>query len=172
MAQLITPEATISYPKLFRAEAMEEGDEKKFSAAFIFDADADLSELKAAVIAAGKAKWGDQFEGMLANGQLRSPFRSGSEKSGYPDDSTFFNARSGRKPGVVSTIPDAEGRPTVITDENDVVAGAKVKAAVAVFTYDRMGNKGISFGLNAVQLLRPPTEEETGGGDDALEDLL
>lgn len=170
MAQIITPEAIISYPKLFKAEAYEEGDTPEYSAALIFPEGTDLKELKVAAITALKEKWGEKTQALLKAGKINSPFRTDVEEKGYPEGSTFFNVRSRRKPGVVSIYPDENGKPSIITDEDAIVAGARVKVALSVFTYDVKGNKGVSFGLNHVQLIRKPTEEERLDGRVAVED--
>lgn len=176
MAQIITPEAIISYPKLFTPEAMSDDANavKKYSAALIFPEGSDLTELKQAAATAAQEKWGDKAAAMFSSGALRTPFRTDVDAKGYPEGSTFFNARSLQRPGVVSIYPDPnnDGKPTVITDESAVVAGARVKAAVVAFAYDVSGNKGISFGLNSVQLLREPTAEERLDGRVAAQDTF
>lgn len=174
MPQIITPEAIISYPKIFVPEAYDEGDPLEYSAAFIFLEGTDLKEMKDAAVAAATERWGEKTGAMLASGALNSPFRTDVEAKGYPEGATFLNARSQRKPGVVSIYPDPnnDGKPTLITDENAVIAGARVKAALSVFTYDVKGNKGVSFGLEHVQLLRAPTEEERLDGRVAVQDTF
>lgn len=171
---IVTPEAIISYPQIFTAKAYEEGDDPEFSAAFVFLKDTDISELKAAALAAAVERWGGgKIKALAASNQYFSPFRdNGEEKKGYPEGSTYFTARSKRKPGVVSQIPDANGKPTFITDEEQIVAGARVKVLVSVFTYDVKGNKGVSFGLEGVQLIREPTSEERLDNRVAAEDAF
>lgn len=171
MAQVITPEAIISYPQLFTARAFG-NQEPKYSCALIFPEGTNLKELKQAAVDAAVEKWGADAKAMLLSGALNSPFRTDAEDKGYPEGSTFFNARSKNKPGVVSIYPDENGKPSIITDEDAVVAGARVKAAVSVFAYDTNGNKGISFGLNHVQLLRAPTAEERLDGRVAAVDTF
>lgn len=170
---IVSPEAIISYPHIFTAEAFEPGDDPEFSAAFIFLKDTDTKELRAAALAVAKDRWGaDKLKALAASNEYFSPFRTDWEKKGYPEGSTYFNARSQRRPGVVSQIPDAKGKPTRITDEDQVVAGARVKVLVSVYAWDTKGNKGVSFGLSGVQLIRKPTEEERLDGGVAAEDAF
>lgn len=152
MAKIITPEAIISYPKLDEPESFEGGD-AKFSCALVFLEGTDLTEMKGAVAAVAKEKWGDKAGGMFRSGALRSPFRTDAEAKGYPEGSTFFNARSKQRPGTVSQVPDAEGKPTLI-EASVIYAGCIVKAFLSIFAYDKAGNKGISFGLEHVQFIR------------------
>ena len=42
----------------------------------------------------------------------------------------------------------------MITDPDEVYAGAIVRASVTSFSYDVSGNKGVSFALNNVQKIR------------------
>ncbi len=168
-----TPEAVISYPKLFHPDSFG-GQEPKYSAALIFLDGTDLTALKQAAIEVAVAKWGADAGAMLSAGTLRSPFRTDVEAKGYPAGATFLNVRSKQRPGVVSQVPDASngGKPTTITDEGAIVAGARVFAAISPFAYDNNGNKGVSFGLNHIQLIRPPTQEERLDGRVAAEDTF
>lgn len=168
-----TPEAIISYPKLFQPDSFGGGD-PKYSAALIFEEGTNLKELKEAAVAVAVERWGDKAGALLSSGELRSPFRTDTEVKGYPDGATFLNVRSKQRPGVVSLIPDPQndGKPSVIRDEGAIVAGARVYAAIVPFAYDNNGNKGISFGLNHIQLIRPPTAEERLDGRVAAEDVF
>lgn len=181
--RVITPEATLSYPHLFAPRAAPGGGAAKFSATLVFAKGSNLSDLKAAVQAAGIEKWGEaKFNEMLKKKQIRLPFRDGAEKD-YPDGSVFINARSDERPGVVARHAGNDGKSAPISDEREVYPGAKVRASLTAFAYDREGNKGVSFGLNNVQKLgegerldsRKRAEDEfTAEAVDAasLEDML
>lgn len=155
--KVITPEAMISYPHIFSPQApMSQGDEPKYGAAFVFEEGTDLTELKRAVVAAAKERWGEKAIDMMRKGQLRNPLRTDVEGKGYPEGSVFINAKSKRQPGVVSTIPDPnnDGKPMRVTDPAEIYPGAIVKASLVAFAYDYQGNKGVSFGLNNIQKIR------------------
>jgi hypothetical protein len=102
-----------------------------------------------------------------------------------------MNVCSKTRPGVVNAMLE------VVTDADEAYAGRYVKASLTAYTYDVKGNKGVTFGLNNVQLLeagerldgrRNPADEfqqeesamadlsdmdeEAVGGTDALADLL
>lgn len=155
-----TPTCTISYPHIFKPapgpKAGQPGadEDLKYSAAFVFDPGADLSALKKAAVFAATEKWGDAVAEMIRIDDLRFPFRKDAVRKGYTEGSVFLNARSNRKPGVVSRFADPEtGRPQVITDESKIYPGARVKASLTAFAYDQKGNKGVSFALNNIQLI-------------------
>ena len=58
---VVTPVGRLSYPHLFeRQPALNPGDEGKYGAAIIFEEGTDLSDVKAAIIAAAKEKFGDK----------------------------------------------------------------------------------------------------------------
>jgi hypothetical protein len=168
---IITPEAIISFPRLFTPNEND-----KYEASLIFPEGTDISELKTAAGAVAFEKFGDKAAAMFANGQLHSPFNPGAKKVhlGYPEDSTFINARSTRQPGVVAPWADENDptKPAIIKDERVVTAGARVFGLVSFFYYDREGNKGIGVGLEGIQLIRKPTAEERLDGRVAAEDAF
>jgi hypothetical protein len=152
---VITPECTISYPALFEPKPTPSG-EARYSAAFIFDKDADLSELEAAAKDAAERRWGSKATAMLKNRQLRWPFRDGAEKegrAGYGSGKTFVNCSSTRPPGVVSRFAGRDGKPLPISDPTELYPGCRVRASLVAFAYDVSGNRGVSFVLCNVQKL-------------------
>lgn len=165
--KLITPEAILSYPHLHQPQPAKAGQKPKYSATLIFPKGTDLSALRAAAIEAGRDKFGTgikaggkiiPIEQAFDAGLLRSPFRTDVLAKGYPEGSTFINIRSDNKPGVVYNYP-APGttKPAVVPDERiktEFYPGVFVRASVSAFGYEAEGNKGVSFGLNNVQLLR------------------
>jgi hypothetical protein len=141
-----------SYPHVFHPQAANEDEEPKFSCCFVFDPGTNLKTLKEAAVVAAVDKWGDKAAGMIKAGKLRMPFRTDVEEKGYEAGSVFFNARSKNPPGVVSIYPDPNtGKPTPITDEDEIYPGCRVKASVAFFPYDVKGNKGVGVALNNLQ---------------------
>lgn len=190
MPNIQTPEAILSYPNLFTPRAgMNDGDDPQYSTAFVFEADTDITELKRTVLQVAREEWGDDLEGaqissletqhgptyfLVADGglRIRLPWRDQEEvieDKGYPEGSTFINARSTNPPGVVSVIPDPsnDGKPaqivnakgdvryqdgTVLSGAREVYAGARGRGLLSVYAYDVSGNKGVSFGLNGVQV--------------------
>jgi hypothetical protein len=153
-ARVITPEATLSYPHLF------ESDEKgKFGAVLVFAKGTDLGAMKKAFLAVAQDKFGDKAADMVRKGQIRfmggphHAFRTDGEDK-YGAGAVYINARTNARPGVVSVFPDANGKPLVITDEEQVYPGCVVRASVTPYWYDVDGNKGIAWALNNVQKLR------------------
>ena len=148
-----TPVGKLSFPTLLvpRAMAGAPADaEKKYSTTLLIPPKADISALKAAAAAAAKEKFGDNMPK-----KLKSPFLDVSDMEGdrgktYADEFDGWVAirlTSKRKPEVVNA------RLMSVTDENEIYAGRWAKISVRAFAYDMQGNKGVSFGMNNVQLL-------------------
>lgn len=162
---LITPMARLSYPNFFIPRSVQEGGQKMYSCALLFDkaaqATPEFAALKAAATQAVKDKWGDKIPP-----KLRSPFRDGAEKEseGYGDGVIFINISSKQKPSVVGKNP-AEGP---IEDESLIYAGCYVKASVRPYAYSQKGNSGVAFGLGNVQKVKDgaPLGSRTRAEDD------
>ena len=155
---VITPKATLSYPHLDKPQAPKQGSNQKakYSATLVFAPGTDLSELIAAMTAAGEEKWPGKFTEMLRIQAVRSPFRKDAEAKGYPAGSVFVNVRSEQKPGVVYLHAGTDGKPAVVPDDkirDELYPGAQVRGQIRAFSYDSNGNKGVSFALNNIQKL-------------------
>jgi len=150
MAVLITPQGILSYPALFTPKAF--GDEPpRFSATIVFSLAEQKTEAFKALKAAAKLAIINKFgEAKAANkafvAGLRDPFRDGEEK--YTEGDVYLNLASKTRVGVV----DANVQP--IIDPSLVWAGQLARASVSCFAYDRLGNKGVSFGLEGIQIIK------------------
>lgn len=141
----------------------------KYRCAFIFPK-TDTATKKAltdAIMAAGKAKWGDKFPEMVKSGALKQPLRDGNTKlrdDGTVDpaykDAFFFNASSENKPQVI------DRRRNAVTGNEGFRSGDYCRVNVNAFAYTTV-NKGVSLGLNNIQVVE--RGEALAGGPDALE---
>jgi hypothetical protein len=150
--KVITPEVRVSYPALHEPRVGPNGGEPKYGAALVFPHGADLSALKKSAGDALQERWGAKAMEMVQKGQLKWPFRDGSQK--YGPGTTFINVTSKQPPGIVDRFAGPDGKPRPITDPSEVYAGCYARASVRPFTYDVNGSKGVSFGLNNLQKLR------------------
>lgn len=176
-AKVITGQAVLSYPNLFRPRAVKAGDEPKYSATLIFDIDKErksLERLRDAAFYAGREKW-KNFDELVKAGRIRLPWRKGEEKGdakGYGPGKIYINCNSNQQPGVV------DRRVQPIVNPNEIYPGCIVIASVRAFTYDTRGNKGVSFGLNNIQKVadgeaiggraRPEDDFRPLGNDDPM----
>ncbi len=145
---ITTPEFRASFVYVFRPGKPNDKGQQKYAITMLFPAGADLTAMKKAAQDAVVAKWGADPAKWPKN--LRNPFRDQGEKTfeGYVAGNKFVTATSDRKPGVV----DQKVNP--ILDESRVYSGCWCRASVRAFTYSNMGNIGVSFGLQNVQLIR------------------
>lgn len=151
MAQpLVTPYATISFPTLFSPKPRSEGGEPVFSCSLLFgESEQKSKEYKAmqqACIVAAKEKFGDKVN----LGQLMMPFRNAADKdyTGYDEGVMYINPWTKNKPGVV------DARLQDVLDPSQVYAGQIVRAQVTPFAWQNSGKRGVSFGLNNIQIVK------------------
>lgn len=87
------------------------------------------------------------------------PFRDAGEKSydGYHAGHTFISPWSKNKPGVVDV-----NRQDILVPE-EVWSGQLVRANVVPFAWTPTGRKGVSFGLNHLQLIQSEGRQRLDG---------
>jgi Protein of unknown function (DUF2815) len=149
---LITPYATLSFPNLFTPKPGPGGGDPKYSCALLFDAAAQKSKefkkMQEAVIEAAKQKFGPTVN----MNKLWLPFRDAGEKAdqyqGYEEGVIVINPQSKQKPGIVNS----RNQDVLLPEE--VYAGQIVRAQVVAFPFDKAGKKGVSFGLNHIQIVK------------------
>jgi ssDNA-binding protein len=150
---IVTPNATLSFPVLFAPRPRSEGAKPVYSCSLLFSPEAQKSpEYKAmqtACISAAKAKFGADVK----LNSLTFPFRDASEKDykGYEDGWIYISPWSEQRPGVV----DAQVQDVI--DPSLVYAGQIVRASIAPFAWKNSGKMGVSFGLNHIQLVKEGT---------------
>lgn len=149
--RIITPKLRLSYPQLFTPKKRDDDDdsEEKYSTAMIFEAGTDLTAMKQAALDVAMSRWSNAAE-LIRKGKLTWPFRDDPEdvaEKGYPEGSTFMNANTKTAPGVVNALRE------IVTDAKEAYAGRYAKVSLTAYSYDVKGNRGVTFGLNNVQLL-------------------
>lgn len=155
---VMSPIGVLCFPSLFDAKASVQGGNPRFSCILLFDADAVKStayqNLRAAVQEAAAEKWGNA---KAADPQfmrsLRLPFRAASEKDyvGFDKGEVYISPwKSGTdaRPGIV----DVNGKDILVP--GDVWAGQLARATLRAFAYEQSGNKGVSFGLEHLQIVK------------------
>jgi hypothetical protein len=133
----------ISYPSVFRPRKNQNGAEK-YSVACLIPPTVDISALKTAAAAKCKEKFGDKIKG------IKPPFLNPVEKN-YDEDTfkgwTLIRCSSDSKPGVVG--PNAK----TVEEPSEAYPGRWALVSMNPYAYDNSGNKGVTFGLNNIQLL-------------------
>ena len=90
----------------------------------------------------------------------RNPLRDGNEKAEEWGD-IFKDAKYIRISSIFEPVV-VDRRKNPILDKSSVYSGNYARAVVRPFAYDTKGNKGVSFGFDAIQITREG--EHLGGG--------
>lgn len=166
--KVVTPECVLSFPKLEKARAFEEGKAAKFEATFLikktpgisdWQKDPALAQVKAAIATALDKGWPDKA---TRSKKLRLPVRDGDDESydGYAGH-WFIGANETRRPLLVN------GRREPLAPEGSVFEemfypGAIVKAQLDFYPFKGDKLSGVGVGLKMVQFRRHG--ERIGGG--------
>src|SRR5574341_507168 len=167
------PPAVAVYVSVFKARPpLQEGQEPKFQAVLLFPkatAKKQLAELEVKALEVAEAQWPRKGAEMLK--KMRYPLVGDGDER-YPEDPAFkgmmfVRARSTRQPYATNAAVDAEFPPPAVGAKNprtgaelrvlteeELYSGCTVKAAVALFPFDKAGNKGVGVGLNALQVVK------------------
>ena len=149
--KVTTPSFRVSFPNVHKAKSAFEGQEAVYSIQMLFpkpekmtpDDQARWKAMKKLCIDVATKKFGPK-EKWPKN--LRLPFKDGNEKNleNYKD-MTVIEARSKMKPGLVDK--DLEE----ITEPGVFYAGCWARATLTCYAYQKLGNAGVSFGLQNIQ---------------------
>ncbi len=136
----------VSYPHLHEPRSPNPTDEPKFSGTFILPATMDAADwdiLNTMVDHVAAQRWPN---GRPAS--FRSPFKNAGEKTAEYDGHYAISATAKKDspPAVVKEDPNLRAEP------GEVYAGCGVNVYLGTFAYQHMGNTGVGFGLNGVQI--------------------
>lgn len=142
---------------LVTARPRNEGGKPDWSCILLFD-DAAVNtvayqNLRAAVMAAIIDKFGQaKAQDPKFVQSLRLPFRNAADKTyeGFDKGKVYISPwKSGEqeRPGLVDAF-------STKLQPSDIFSGMLARAEVRAFAYDNSGNKGVSFGLNSVQIAK------------------
>lgn len=145
---VLTPVFRVSFPDIVERSDMS----NKYRLQMLFDKDADISELVAMAKAARVKKWPKGAPKGFQNPFHKVDDMDADERyDGYEDGMVILAASSSYRPGVV----DKQRNPIDLEEmDTFLYGGMYARAAIAAFAYDTKGNKGVSFGLNAIQIVR------------------
>lgn len=163
----VIEEATLVYPHLFQPRVMKDSGNQtpKYQTVVLIPQGYDMTPLHKLALAAATKLFGSDAQRLIAAGVIKSPFRKQMEKAalgqmGYSSDpnAVYLNVASEQAPAVV----DCNVQP--ILDPAKVYGGVVANVQVNAFAWNHpTGGKGISFGLQNVQILRDGPK--LGGGN-------
>lgn len=164
---IMTCRGRLTFPALLKARANPNNPQAdpKFSTGILIPPTSDISVLKKAAEDVAREKWGDRLPSKLRSPFLRAGDVEGNKGKTYPDeldDWILIRCNSTYGPDVI----DATG--LRVDEERDIYSGRWARLSVRGFAYDNNGNRGVSFGLQNVQLL--DHDSPLGGGRAKAED--
>ena len=161
MAKVVTGEVRLSFPALFEPTTAPGSDTPKYSVMILVPKSDEktVSALFAAEKAAAEAGKDSKFNGKVPK-NLKSIIHDGDGENdegeliaeAYPERAGHYfmtvSANVQYKPQVVDRNLNA------VIDPSQVYSGVYGRVSLNSFPYSASGNKGVSFGLNNVQITR------------------
>ena len=146
---ILTPIFRVSFPDIVERSDMS----NKYRVQMLFEKGTDISELVAAAKAARIKKWPKGApKGFMNPFKEVDDMDTEDKYDGYEDGMVILAAASSYRPGVVD-----KSRNPIDLEEMDTVlyGGMYARAAVSAFAFaHKSGNKGVAFGLNAIQIIK------------------
>lgn len=145
---VVTPMFRCSFVDIVEKNTMSD----KYKITMMFDKDTDIMEIKKMAKAARMAKWPNA----LPKG-FQNPFKivdnmdEDEKYDGYEPGMIVLSAISASRPGVVN-----KKKQQIDVEELDshLYSGCYARASITAFPYDTKGNKGVSFGVNAIMVVK------------------
>lgn len=166
--KVITGRVRASFVNVFRPRTNDLSGKEEYSMMIIIDkADKQtVSAIRAAADAVTADRWGDK-----PPKGLRKPLRDADKEADDNGETAldhlkgkyFMNVKSNNKPGLV------DKQRMEIIDPTEFQSGDYCRVSLNAFAYDVNGNRGISFGLQNVQVLGKG--EPLGGSSRAEDDF-
>lgn len=153
--KVVTGEVRGSYVSVFKTRLNDLSGNEEYSMMILIPKSdkATVANIKKAIKAAVDTKWSSK-----APANLRNPLRDGDSETDLPENAEvgdepysghyFMNLKSSQKPGIVDANVQA------VIDESEFRSGDYCRVSMNAYAYDQKGNKGVSFGLNNIQVLR------------------
>ena len=159
---VVTPKGRLSWPYLTRKNEEGEYPSGKFETKLLIPKDADISALKAAVMAVAQEAFGDKIKSLADLGH--NPLTDGDGKGKENAGCWSIRPKSNFKPGIVDRSKNN------LTDEDEVFSGQFARLSVTPFSFVSAGKPGVTFSLENVQIIGGG-ERFGGGGRSAQSDF-
>jgi hypothetical protein len=156
MSKVITGTCRACYASLMSAATNKLNGKSEYSVVLLVpkNDETTIANIKAAAKAAIAAKWGESPPRGLKNPLKDGDTATKSDGSPMGDEFKghyFLTTKcdsTRHKPSVIDTHGNE------LFDPDAVVSGDYIKVSMNAFAYDATANRGVSFGLNNVQLVR------------------
>ena len=147
MAKLLIGPGRLSFPKLFEPNSEEYGG--KYGCTILLPPGYDFQPIRDALEAAAVEQWGEdkkKWPKMRTTPATIIKKAEEKELAGYEPGWFFINVSAKDRPGVVN------GSLEDVTDPTEAYAGRWCMLSVNAYAWDNKFGKGVSLGLNNVQL--------------------
>jgi hypothetical protein len=145
--KVVTGKVRGSYVNVFRPRLNDLSGQEEYSLSILIPKSdkATVGKIKAAIESASMSKWNGK-----PPANMRVPLRDGDAEK--PDEEAyqnhyFINLKSKDKPGIV----DKDRQEVLSSDE--FMSGDYCRVSMNAFGYEQKGNRGVSFGLNNIQVI-------------------
>lgn len=150
--KVITGKVRLSFVNLLEPKAFE-GQEPKYSTMLLIPKDDEktVSAIKKAIKNAYEAEKNGKLKGVKAS-NLKTTLRDGDEEfdtDEYPEFANhyFMNVSSKQAPGIIDKYKNK------VDSADEVYSGVYARVSINFYAYNTAGNKGVSAGLNNVQIV-------------------
>jgi len=152
--KVVTGKVRGSYVNVFQPKMNDLSGNEEYSMMILIPKEdkETLTRLSTAIKKAQSDKWGNKVPT-----NARNPLKNGNNEDDLPEsarlgdepyaDHYFMNVKSKQKPGIVDKTRQA------VLDPEDFMSGDYCRVALGAYAYDQKGNRGVSFGLQNIQVL-------------------
>jgi Enterobacter phage Enc34, ssDNA-binding protein len=145
---ILTPMFRVSFPNITEKNDMSD----KYQISMLFSKGTDISKLVTAAKMAKEAKWPKGAPKGFRNPFIKVDDIDVDERyDGYEDGMIIVRAKAAYRPGVV----DSNRNEIELEELNTYLYGGMyARAAVSAYAYDKAGNRGVAFGVDAIQIIK------------------
>ena len=145
---VLTPMFRVSFPNIAEKNDMS----NKYQITMMFKKGTDISELIANAKEARIGKWSKNLPKGFQNPFMKvDDMEEDDRYDGYEDGMVIIRAKASYRPGVV----DSKRNEIPIEDlDTYLYGGIYARAAVSAYAYDKAGNRGVAFGVDAIQIIK------------------
>ena len=145
---IVTPTFRVSFPDIAQKSEMS----NKYRLVMMFEKGTDITELVKLAKAARLKKWPNGApKGFMNPFKKVDDMETDEKYDGMEDGMICLSASAQYRPGVV----DSKRNPIDLEElDNFLYGGMYARAAISAFAFDSHGNKGVAFGVDAIQIVK------------------
>jgi hypothetical protein len=151
--RIVTPEFRLAFAALFAPAVNRQNPNgvAKYGCTLLIPKTTDISSLRAIMLKCAKEEYGEDLAG-LKGAKLENPIKDGDQKPEWPGFPGNWYIRTVTQ--IQPAVFDQACKEVKPVEQKRVYAGCYCKAQVHCFAWKHSGKIGVSFGVDAVQLVR------------------